>query len=384
VHSFRDLPAAVAAVLEAVLERFENAWREGGRPALEEYLTGTGPERLALLVELVHADLYYRLIAGEAARAEDYLGHYPELRDDTRVALGLIVAEYDLRREREPGVPADDYLRRFPEYAGALAGRLGATPPCVGAREGLARTRAAATPNGDGEAERATLIGPASSPEARTGVPAAPPGYEILGELGRGGMGVVYKARQTGLCRVVALKMILSGAHAAADDLARFRTEAEAIARLQHPNIVQVHEVGEQDGRPFFSLEFCACGSLDRKLAGAPSLPKEAASLVETLAQAMHAAHQKGVVHRDLKPANVLLAEDGTPKITDFGLAKKLDEASRTATGAVLGTPSYMAPEQARGVGKGVGPAADVWALGAILYEGLTGRPPGRGRREET
>jgi serine/threonine protein kinase len=139
-------------------------------------------------------------------------------------------------------------------------------------------------------------------------------------------MGVVYKARQRGLKRVVALKMILSGAHASEADRVRFRTEAEAIARLQHPHIVQVHEVGEHDGKPFFSLEFCAGGSLDRKLDGTPLPPKEAARLVETLARAVQAAHEKNVIHRDLKPANVLLSEDGQPKITDFGLAKKLDE----------------------------------------------------------
>jgi hypothetical protein len=202
------------------------------------------------------------------------------------------------------------------------------------------------------------------------------PGYEILSTLGRGGMGVVYEARQTKLGRIVALKMILSGAHAGEADLARFRTEAEAIARLQHPNIVQIHEVGEQDGLPFFSLEFCGGGSLEKKLAGTPLLPKDAAALVETLARAMQAAHEKGVIHRDLKPANVLLADDGTPKITDFGLAKKLDEAGQTASGAIMGTPSYMAPEQAGNKSGSVGPLADVYALGAILYECLTGRPP--------
>jgi hypothetical protein len=189
-------------------------------------------------------------------------------------------------------------------------------------------------------------------------------------------MGVVYQARQTKLGRIVALKMILSGAHAGEADLARFRTEAEAIARLQHPNIVQIYEVGERDGRPYFSLEFCAGGSLEKKLGGRPLPPKEAARLVETLARAMQAAHDKGIIHRDLKPANVLLAEDGTPKITDFGLAKKLDEAGQTANGAVMGTPSYMAPEQAGGKSGLIGPACDVYALGAILYECLTGRPP--------
>jgi len=190
-------------------------------------------------------------------------------------------------------------------------------------------------------------------------------------------MGVVYKARHLRLNRVVALKMILSGAHAGATHLARFQTEAQAVARLQHPNIVQVHEVGEHDGKPFFSLEFCEGGSLDRKLAGHPLPPQQAAQLVETLARGMHAAHQANVIHRDLKPANVLLAADGTPKITDFGLAKKLDEAGQTQTGEIMGTPSYMAPEQAQGK-RDVGPAADIYALGAILYELLTGRPPFR------
>ncbi len=204
------------------------------------------------------------------------------------------------------------------------------------------------------------------------------PGYEVFGTLGRGGMGVVYHARQTSLGRVVALKMILAGPNADDEDLARFRTEAEAIARLQHPNIVQVFEIGEHRGLPFFSLEYCAGGPLDKKLNGTPLASNEAAKLVQTLARAMHAAHERGVIHRDLKPANVLLLEDGTPKITDFGLAKKIGEAGRTQEGAVMGTPSYMAPEQAGSNGV-IGPPADVYALGAILYECLTGRPPFKG-----
>ncbi len=224
--------------------------------------------------------------------------------------------------------------------------------------------------------ETVTLAPSDSSPASRSDLP-APPGYELLGEVGRGGMGVVYKARQIELGRIVALKMILSGAHAGKADLARFRTEAQAIARLQHPNIVQIFEVGDYDGRPFFALEFCDGGSLDRKLAGTPLPPNEAAQLVETLARAMYAAHQANVIHRDLKPANILLTEDGSPKITDFGLAKKLDDAGQTQSGAIMGTPSYMAPEQAGGKRQAaIGPAADVYALGAILYELLTGRPP--------
>jgi tetratricopeptide (TPR) repeat protein/tRNA A-37 threonylcarbamoyl transferase component Bud32 len=210
------------------------------------------------------------------------------------------------------------------------------------------------------------------------------PDYEVLEVFGRGGMGVVYKARQRSLNRLVALKMVLSGAHARQEELARFRREAEAVASLQHPNIVQIYQVGEHDGCPFLSLEFLDGGSLDAQMAGTPQLPLPAARLVETLARAVHHAHQHGIIHRDLKPANVLLTKEGMPKISDFGLAKFVAGQGptigpeRTETGAILGTPSYMAPEQAGGQTSTVGPQADVYALGAILYELLTGRPPFR------
>jgi serine/threonine-protein kinase len=191
-------------------------------------------------------------------------------------------------------------------------------------------------------------------------------------------MGVVYRARQIGLDRLVALKMILAGGHAGKEERDRFLSEARAIARLRHPHIVQIHEVGEHDGLPFFSLEYADGGSLGQRLGGKPIAPGPAAQLVVTLARAVHAAHQQGVLHRDLKPANVLLTADGSPKIADFGLAKWLEEPSeQTPAGAVLGTPNYMAPEQAAGdERRPVGLAADVYALGAILYELLTGRPP--------
>jgi WD40 repeat protein len=202
-------------------------------------------------------------------------------------------------------------------------------------------------------------------------------GYEILSELGRGGMGVVYKARQVGLDRVVALKMILGGSHTDPATLARFQAEALAIAKLQHPNIVQIYETGQQEDLPYLSLEYVDGGSLDLRLADRPMPPREAAELVKTLAHAVHAAHQAGVIHRDLKPANVLLTTSGVPKITDFGLAKTLgDDRGQTASGAILGTPSYMAPEQAGGRRREITRAVDVYALGAILYELLTGRPP--------
>jgi WD40 repeat protein/serine/threonine protein kinase len=201
--------------------------------------------------------------------------------------------------------------------------------------------------------------------------------YELLERLGKGGMGVVYKARQPNLNRLVALKRIRSGAHASAEELARFHTEATDLARLRHPNIVQIYETGEDENCPYFSMEYVDGGSLARRQRGAPLAARRAAELVQTLAQAMHHAHQQGIVHRDLKPANVLLTTDGVPKITDFGLAKGLgSEAGQTEPGAILGTPSYMAPEQAEGNNHEIGPVTDVYGLGAILYELLTGRPP--------
>ena len=210
------------------------------------------------------------------------------------------------------------------------------------------------------------------------------PGYDILEELGRGGMGVVYKARHRRLQRLVALKMVLAGAHVGQVGLARFRAEAEAVAKLLHPNIVQIFETGEHEGRPFFSLEYVEGGSLDQRIAKSPTSPRGAAQLVETLARTMEVAHQRGIVHRDLKPANILLAKidsqssmirnretdsssmpedhwsrNTVPKIADFGLAKRTDDdSSQTQSGAILGTPSYMAPEQAGGkTGKSARPS---------------------------
>jgi predicted Ser/Thr protein kinase len=207
------------------------------------------------------------------------------------------------------------------------------------------------------------------------------PGYEVLRELGRGGMGVVFLARQAGLKRLVALKMLLAGRHAAPTERARFKAEVEAIGRLQHPNLVQVFEVGEHDGRAFFSMEYLEGGNLEDMIAARPQPPRQAAELVELLALAIHAAHQHAVIHRDLKPANVLLTADGAPKISDFGLAKRLDvSGGPTLTEHILGTPSYMAPEQAAGRSKHVGPGTDVYSLGAILYQMLTGRPPFQGQ----
>jgi serine/threonine protein kinase len=202
--------------------------------------------------------------------------------------------------------------------------------------------------------------------------------YDLLSEIARGGMGVVYRARQKGLNRVVALKMILDGRLAGPDDLQRFLAEAEAAARLQHPNIVAVHEVGEVDGQYFFSMEYIAGPSLAQKLAPGPLPSRVAARYVRATARAVHHAHRHNILHRDLKPSNILLDAEDEPHVTDFGLAKKLGDPGQTGSGAILGTPSYMSPEQAAGRVRELGPACDVYGLGAVLYELLTGRPPFR------
>jgi tRNA A-37 threonylcarbamoyl transferase component Bud32 len=335
----------------------------------------------------------------------------PLPRHATAVPSGA-EAERFLRRLREspPGAVEPLATRRGPR--GGVEGEGRSSPACGSASDrtepGISRSGAgptevaitlgAATPFGPhltastGVATAAANTGSAVAPRAsidgaRAGAdelasraPPVIPGYEILSELGRGGMGVVYQARQVRLDRPCALKMILAGSHAAREAVARFLAEARAIARLQHPHIVQIHHIGEADGLPFFELEYLPGGGLDRQLDGTPWPPQRAARLVEQLARAMAEAHRLGVVHRDLKPSNVLLAADGTPKITDFGLAKMLDsESGLTRTELVLGSPSYMAPEQACGQARQASPAADIYALGAILYELLTGRPPFRG-----
>jgi WD40 repeat protein/predicted Ser/Thr protein kinase len=287
------------------------------------------------LIELV-AEYWQRIQAGTSCTPEELCADCPELLEPFRQALS------DPRpAEQRPGQGVDR-----------------PTIPSV-----------ASVAQDEAEQERARRLSRGLSRIAD---------YEVLAELGRGGMGVVYKARQPGLGRLVALKMILAGIHAGPRDLERFRREAQTLAQLKHPHIVPIYEVGEWEGRPFFSLELLEGGSLKDLLDGTPWDPAEAARCIEVLARAMHAAHQQGIVHRDLKPGNILRAADGSLKISDFGLAKRLDEEGISATGDVMGTPSYMAPEQAAGRVKEVGPLSDVWALGAILYELLTGRPPFR------
>jgi serine/threonine protein kinase len=310
--------------IDEVCDIFENAWQTGRRPEIEEHLAETtGRERAELFRELLKLELTYR------------------------------------REAREEPVP-EEFLSRFPEWAELINAVF-----CD--RSLMAPTQAPAT------------AAPAPTEPFSGPVPAWPviPGYEILEAFPPGGMGIVYKAREIHLNRVVALKKIRYEALAGPTEQERFRREAEAIARLKHPNIVQIHHYGAHSGLPYFSMEFMEGGTLEKRLRDAPLSPMEAAQVVETLAGAMHYAHKQKIIHRDLKPANVLLTADGIPKIADFGLAKNLDERSGiTATGVVVGTVNYMAPEQAAGNNSAVGVPADIYALGAILYELLAGQPP--------
>ena len=333
-----------------------------------EHAGSGGPSQQELLDWLCD-DQVKRWRAGQRVPAESYLALHPSLQDCDESALELIYGEFLLREEMGESPQLEEFHWRFPLFAARL-------------QKQLDLHRALMSLN----SAPGTLLGA----DAEDGGPESPttpgltrfiaPGFKILGELGRGGMGAVYKAWQVRLKRLVALKVIRADAYADTGAAARFLAEAEAAACLQHPNIVPVFEVGEYEGMGYLVLEYEAGGGLDRRLAGMLQDPNDSARLIETLARAIHYAHRNGIVHRDLKPANVLLTADGIPKIGDFGLAKLLErDDGLTQVGDILGTPSYMAPEQIRGSSGAITPATDVYALGSILYEMLTGRPPFKG-----
>ena len=369
----RSLPLEEALHIDRLCDAFEDALAEGRGPCIEDHLAGLPePACGVLLRHLVALEVAYRQERGETPFPEEYRERFPEHIELIRGAFADAQPgeqrasckrlNHKGGRRRDTGIDSPQTGPELPAPESEESSTTSIPPPDLSSMFPVESFQ-------DVAAECATSIPPPDLPSI--------PGHEVLAMLGRGGMGVVYKARHLRLERLVALKMILAGDLAEPEHVARFLTEARAVARLQHPNIVQIHEIGEQDGRHYFSMEFINGGSLDKALAGIPQPPDEAAQLTETLARAMHVAHERGIVHRDLKPANVLLTADGTPKITDFGLAKQLDEeVGRTRTGLIMGTPSYMPPEQAEGKRWKIGPKADVYALGAILYELLTGRPP--------
>lgn len=334
---------------------------------------------------------------GERVPAETFINRDSRLQDNDDAILDLILSEVILREEVGEKPRVDEYVTRFPRLEGPIRRQFAVHQALNEDEQPSYRTL--------GDSSAKTIHGPPVHPSAG---PTAAGGYELIREIGRGGMGVVYRARHIYTNRDVALKMILAGTHAGPRELHRFRTEAEAVARLHHPNIVQVYEAGILDGRPFLALELVDGVSLAKKLSGTPMTPRAAPHGLESLARAVHYAHLRGIVHRDLKPGNILVesgassalgdpktGEPSSPvtptmtpvlgnlKITDFGLAKLLDRTTdATGSGSIIGTPSYMAPEQASGKTQQVSAATDIYSLGAILYEMLTGRPPFRGQTQ--
>lgn len=314
---YERLAPESALCVDAACDRFEQAWRNGVRPKIDDFLhQAVDGERAILLRELVLLEIGLRRRGGERLRNDEYRERFPAL-EESWIARALVPST------REHG--------EMPTLGGVIA------------------------------------------------VPHSIPGFEILGELGRGGMGVVYKARDVHLNRTVALKTLFGGALSTPTQRDQFRREAEAIAHLDHPNIVPVYEVGEANGCPYFSMKFFAGGSLARRDRRPRDDFNKIARLVETTARAVHHAHQRGILHRDLKPSNILLDDEGGPHVADFGLAKRFDPQSGPSdVSTIAGTPGYMAPEQAIS-GRDLTTATDVYGLGAILYELLSGRPPFEG-----
>ncbi len=371
--------------LAIALGRFAELWRRAERPDLSDWVAGSPrARRRTAFVSLLAAECVERKRLGESPEARDYLERFPAYADEIRMLLGEgggaaeTLAVGPGRDEPGPAgtIQAAAATCGPPGDAGTIDFEL-RTPGPAGTTEGPAAPDLGATVAN--EAEEPPSPGNATNrPSARIQFLGD---YEILAELARGGMGIVYKARQFKLNRLVALKIIRDGSLASASDIRRFRGEAEAVAQLDHPNIVPIYEVGQSDDQAYFSMRLIESGNLSKAVERLRTDPRGAATLMAKVARAVHYAHQRAILHRDIKPSNILLGSMDEPFVTDFGLAKRIadDDAStmaRTQTGAVMGTPSYMPPEQALGQTKTLTTAADVYSLGATLYETLTGRPP--------
>jgi tRNA A-37 threonylcarbamoyl transferase component Bud32 len=334
---------------EPLIRRFEAAWLRGERPAIDDYLPADAADRPAVLLELVHADLECRLRVGEAVRVETYLQRYPDLAADSASVIDLIVTEFDLRRRGEPDLDPDSYYLRFPQFAAELASRW----------------------RSDAETKAVALGAEANLPRV--------PGYDVLGFLARGGMGAVYQARQQRLDRIVALKVLAADHADQPNFIERFGREARALARLNHPHIIAVHDFGDADGLCYLVMEYVDGQDLRQLMRGGPLRPELALRILSQVCAALQFAHEEGIIHRDIKPENVLLDKKGNVKVADFGLAKlRVDGASLaplTGSEQVVGTLHYMAPEQLRRP-DAVDARVDIYALGVLLYEMLTGTLP--------
>jgi tetratricopeptide (TPR) repeat protein len=338
-----ELPATDLQQIDAICDRFEADCLAEGHADLANYLSlAPAGGRAALFHDLLNIDLEFRVQNGERPDACLYHKRFPDMASAIDAAFAF------------------------------LSNRISATRGDIGSEVGIDST--VTSPGAD-------AAGTGASPwtDFVLAEPAEPtvPGYKILGVLGRGGMGVVFKARQIGLNRIVALKMIKSGGFASEDELLRFQNEAKAVAQFDHPHIVPIYEVGRHHGRHFFSMKLIEGRSLDKLLPEFADDPRASAQVVALVATAIHHAHQRGILHRDLKPANILLDENGDPHVTDFGLAKKIEgDGDLTQSGAPVGTPSYMSPEQASGARGAVSTATDVYGLGTILYALLASKAP--------